>query len=500
MPPPASYVQITGYPFSVVVPQADFNIANERWFRIDVTVPTVVGFFIDIGGTFSPRYDLYESDGSTLLRSVNSAANPSWYYPVQAGTYYLWVRRRGGGASNFDFTFHADSRPWGDFDVQTGAIVINDDVGTLLPAAIVDPSTSEIIGYISIPAGEHGVALSTGQSAWYDRFGQYGAAGTVALFNSNNEYIASTSQVFTDPPSMSASADEAFILEYSTREIYRINLTNGTTTLVATPTSATGFFTSFGVNVDGTIAYYVDASEYTGAFNPSDNVIHAWDLDSDVALPDLYTEPDLASDVGGFAVTPNIWPGDILVLPDGSVVTHVRNEDATHDILLHISSAGTLLHSYTYLHAARQINHMTYANNGSASVMVWFYAPGDADGIITEVLLSDGSESNTVTFEQFSAGVNNNGNSSTIFGVSNSCTFAILGSRYVIPPDHSEQCPCPACECPTEHPEVPPSQQPPATSTGGVLPPVEPTWERNCSGDGQVPTQADATDPESWAA
>lgn len=496
MPPPVAYLTIDAYPYSRVITQAEFNggtfgnTTNEVWFRIDVDEPTVVGFYIEIGGTFSPRWDLFEDDGSTLLRSVNSSTNPSWYYPVQAGTYYLQVRRRLGGASDFDFTFHGDSRPWDNFDIPNGAIVINDDTGTLLPAAVVDATSGEVIGYVSFPASEHGVALASGVTAWYDRFGRYGAAGTVAIFNANNDYVVSTSQVFNDPPSMSASESQIFILDSGTGNIYSINQSSGAAGVVATVGSVTA--TSIGVNAEGTIVYYVDADDYINAFNPSDNVVHAWDLDANVALPDLYTEPDIATDVGGFSVTPNFWPGEILVLPDGAVVLWARNEDAAHDTLLHIDSDGTLLHSYVYNHASRQINHLAYNGSSTSSVLVWFYAPTDADGIVTTVALADGSESNTISFEMFSAGVNNNGNTSTIFGISNSCTFAVLGAR-TVPRDYSPQCPCP-CECPT-----PPSGVSPG-HVGTTLPPIEPSWDPNCAGGGVVPTAADATDPESWAA
>lgn len=504
MPAPSNYLTVDAFPYSRVITQAEFNggtfgnSSNEVWFRLDITsAREVLGFYITIGGTFTPRWLLYGENGDTdpALFDVSSASNPSWYYAfsnTEANPYYLRVIKRpvGGTPSDFDFTFNADNRPLAIEPVTAGSIIVNDDTGTDLPSAVIDPETGEVLSYIDIPASEHGALLVSGESAWYDRFGRLGAAGTFAIFDKNYEYVVSTSQVFSDPPSVTASEDEIFALESGSGEVYRINI-DGSTDLVAT--LAHPNTTSIGVDVDGAILYYVDASGYTVGLASSDNVIHAWDLDTDTALPDLYTEPDLDTDDGGLAVTFNIWPGEILVLPDGSVVTWAHNADALHDILLHIDSDGTLLNSYTYDWAERQINHIAYVNNGSEEIAVWFYDFTGQIATITTLTLEDGSESDPLEIEMFSNGQNLTGNTDTPFGMSSSCTFIIAGARSgTIPTDNSVQCPCP-CPCPEEPKKVTPG------ITGLILPPIEETWDRNCEGGGVVPTAADATDPESWA-
>lgn len=426
MPPPASYIDIDTIPFSVVVPQADFNIDDERWFRLVLAADAVAGFFIEIGGTFTPRYDLFESDGSTLVKTQNSASNVAWWFPLEAGTYYLQVTRRLGGSSDFDFTFQADTKPLGGFAVDEEVVVINDDTG-LFPAAVIRMDGT-IVGYLEIPAGEIGAAIPSGVSLWQDRFGRRSTAGTLALFSASGVYVTSTAQVFSDfpiPVSIAASATHFFAHEPTTGEVYRIT-SAGVVTLVATIPQAT----SIGVSEDGTVLYYANAFDYLNAFDPSDNVIHRWDLVNDVALADFYTVADLATDVGGIAVTANFWPGEILELPDGSVVTWARNEDAEHDILLHIDSGGSLLHSYQYEHAVRQIDHIQRAlGGGSESVNVWWYtAPTGAKSVgrVAELVLDDGTD--TVGFDTalFSQGLNMVVNTGQLIGPSTSCAMVTM--------------------------------------------------------------------------
>lgn len=423
MPPPSSYVDITSYPFSELIPQAAFNADNERWFRLVLASDYVVGFFTEIGGTFKPRYDLYEDDGETVLRTINNGNNNAFWYPFAAGTYYLKVTRFGGGSSNFDFTVHAERAPLGGFTVPTNAVVINDDTG-LFPAAVMQMDGT-VVGFLRVPAGEVGASLPTGESLWQDRFGRLDASGTLALFDNAGVYVTSTALSFSDfpiPVSIAASDTEFFAHEPTTGNVYRITAA-GVVTLVATIPQAT----AIGVSADGTVLYYADATDYLSLFEASDNVIHRWDLANDVALADFYTVSDIATDVGGIAVTANFWPGEIIELADGTVVTWVRNEDAEHDILLHIDTDGTLLASYQYEHASRQIDHIGRPpGGGSTSINVWWYTPSTSTGRLARVLLSDGSEPEGFDTSMFTQGRNMESNTQQLIGPSTSCGMVTL--------------------------------------------------------------------------
>jgi len=434
MPPPSAYLDIDSIPYSRVVTQAEFNAGtfgnttNEVWFRLVLASDSVPGFFTEIGGTFKPRYDLYEDDGSTVLRTINNANNNAWWYPLDAGTYYLKVTNFGGGSSDFDFTVHCDTRPLGGFTVPEDAVVINDDTG-LFPSAVMTMD-GEVIGYIRIPAGEVGASLPSGESLWQDRFGRLGANGTLALFDNSGTYVTSTAQVFADfpvPVSIAAGDTNFYALEPTTGIVYRITPA-GVVTAVADLGITTA--TTIGVSPDETVLYYTDASDYVLAFEPSDNVIHRWDLVLDEALADFYTVSELATDVGGIAVTANFWPGEIIELPDGTVVTWARNEDQEHDVLLHIDTDGTLLASYQYEHATRQIDHIGRPpGGGSTTINVWWYiAPTGAKSVgrIATVLLADGTEPEGFDSSMFTQGRNMLANTDQLFGPSTSCGMVTL--------------------------------------------------------------------------
>ncbi|HET9565205.1 MAG TPA: hypothetical protein VFP27_12045 [Mycobacterium sp.] len=465
MPPPGDYVDITSYPFSTTVTQAAFNVANERWFRIVLTEDSVVGWYITAGGTFKPDYVLYESDGETVIYS-QTLLTQSYAYrrALTTGTYYLKVTRHGGGASDFDFPFIANKALWGGFDIPVGALIINDD-GTTLPAAVYEMDGTLLGFHTTIPAGEMAAHLPTGESLWNDRFGVLSDAGTMALFDASVEYVLSTTQIFLEtafqPPSIAASETAFYVLMpvdpddigvYNT--VYQIT-SEGVVTLVATLPIATAI--TIGVSYDGATLYYTDAFEYISSLGVSDPVIHRWDLLTDTALPDFYTVTPLATNEGGLAITANRWPGEILGMPDGSVVTYYRNEDSDngwlnpHDTLLHIDSDGTLLNSYEYANDERQIDHISWAQaGGSATINIWWYiAPFNnlANGRIVTLTLADGSEAEGFETDLFTGPRNMVVNSDTVLGPSTSCAMVTMLAIEEEPEPEPEPEEPPTTEC-----------------------------------------------------
>src|SRR5215510_2995051 len=155
MPPPPSFFTITPFPYSLLIAQADFNggtyggNANEAWGQFITASQIAFGGFCDKGGTFVPVTQVYASNGTTLLHTINPhlGSPRSWYFVFAAGTYYIKITRNGGGASDFDFTASFDTRDVLS-SVPSGNIIVNDDTQPF-PATVIDTGTGEILGVLT---------------------------------------------------------------------------------------------------------------------------------------------------------------------------------------------------------------------------------------------------------------------------------------------------------------------------------------------------------------
>lgn len=432
MPAPAAFIPITVIPFSRLVTQAEFNggtfgnVPNEVWFQFITATKVALGNFTNHGGTFGPIVRLFASDGSTLLKQVNFSGGMShgfWYITVP-GTYYIRITRSGGGASNFDFTVQFDTRPTDtDVTVLAGDLLVNDDsVG--FAATVFRPSTGALIGFITtIPGGEIGSILADNTQIWHDP-----GNSDLKIISPTFSIVAS---VDTIPgingfqPLTSNTATEFYICNPSDGTIWRCT-SIGVMTQIATITLPSADDPSaIGVNAAGTILYW---TEQDG--NAS---IHRHNLSTDTPMSDLYTIPgyDLVNDT--VCTTPNGNPGDILVLPDNSVVLFWNDTSAAQFIILHIDSAGTLLHTITY-NSPLSLDHLAYIKNSTTSVIVWLYTNIQLNiGRYAQLDLATGTLSPSADTDHFTTGDNLIGDDPVMFGPSQSCTV-LRYQEVVIPP------------------------------------------------------------------
>jgi hypothetical protein len=430
VPPPSTFYTVTALPFSRTFTQAEFNggtygdAANEVWLKWTPSANEVLGGYTNAGGTFTPRTEVYEGAGMTLLRTMTSAI--SWWTQVASGTdYWIKITRQGTGASDFDWTAQL-ARATLNPTVPVGSLIINDDttaLGASLPATAWTPSGT-LLGFLTqIPAGEIGDSLPSGAALIHDRFALH-SANKLALFAAGLTYTTSVDSTMGTFPLVTNDGTKFWVLKRATNAIYSVTTAGVQTGPVATISG--GDKTAMGVNAAGTIAYYADSSSAVA--------IKRWDLSLNSAMADLYVVPELnAGDVGYIAKTAiNNNPGEILVLSDGSIVTWYRNTTAApdKDVLLHISSAGVLINSYTY--TTQQIHHIAYGTDSPAGIHIWFYrsAPGvadDTDGRVGHLVLSTGTLDVSFDTDLFSAGKNKNTGSATMFGPSASCTMVTVG-------------------------------------------------------------------------
>lgn len=488
MPPPVSYIDITAVPFSRLVTQAEFNVANAIWFRYVATETIVLGTYTNAGGTFSPKVNYFESDGSTLITATSFAVG-KWYL-LTAGTYYIKVTRRfpnEANPSDFDFTTQFDTRPVNPVPAfSSGDILINDDNSSEFAAAVLSPSGAVTGFFPDVPTGEIGDSLPDGTSLIYDAFGKY-ASKRFILIDTSLRWVATLNLGITSfSPHICNDGTDFYVLNGNTGELWRVTAAGAATSIGTIPIGGT--VQALGVSRDGDLFYWTRYSSTS---------IHVYQLSTTTVLADLYTVPGMTvSDA--FAENPNVNPGELLVLPDGSMVTWWIDDSASDAAtLLHISDAGVLLNSYSYT-PPLSINHLHYEGSGSDKVKIWFYTDsGFTVGRLATLELATGTLSPSFDVTMFSTGVGMKQSTGDIFGPSNSCPMMTLGYGIatVTPPGSSSppvnnSIPCCGCDC--AHGGTP----------GDTLPEPDtaplPEWTIRCGGGGVYPAGTPVTHSEDW--
>lgn len=422
MPPPPSYLDITSVPYSQLVTQADFNAGTfggtpkHTWFRYVTAIPACLGVHSNRGGTFNPSITIYQSDGTTVVKAGNASTS---FYGVlaSAGTYYVDVTQ--AVVSDSDFTFIADAKPLNNFTIPPGSLVINDDANG--PPACVMTPTGTILGFLSdIPGGEIATALLSGESMWQDRYGKWAAAGSFTIFDANLARLISVNPEswgsFHTP--VASSNTDFYILYKTNGRIYKVTPTGTITGPIATVSTGTpNLIFAFGVSRDGSIAYWAQKGDLT---------IHRHDLNTNLPLSDLYTATD------AFGITSNNLPGEILCLPDNTIVTWFGPlfGDGT---LIHLSPSGVLLSSNVFP-TYKSINHITLFNDQSLFINIWrFIQPNLDDAKYSTVDISSLAEVPTFNISDFQNQVNLKSDDPIVLGPSESCSY-ITYKFAVIPP------------------------------------------------------------------
>jgi hypothetical protein len=487
MAPPATFYTIGAFPYSQLVTQSDFDtgghsggVANEVWFKYVGAGAIILGLAVT-PGTFIPRVAVFESDALTpTLNDVTDAG--FWTRLTTVTNYWIRVRKSPAGAATADFTFNADTQTLSP-TITPGDYVINDDDN--YPGIIISPAGVIRGFHADVPGGEMIVALQSGHVLAHDRFAVHGSK--MALLDTDLSLISAFdfSPTLSGFPPVSGIGSLFYAMNPSNRNLYSIT-TTGTVTLVAPAVAA--LVHAIGVSADGTILYYTDTTKN----------IRRYDLVGLAAMSDLYTVTDAGTlTIGVTAI--NGHPGDILVLSDGSIVTYYQNTTASTSVLLHISAAGTLLHSYSYSAGTQSVDHVSRAPNDPSSINIWWFLTNDDTGRYSNFNLSLGTASVTFDSELFSAGVNRVTHTGVMFAPSSSCGFTTLladqastatGSPEIPSANSSECCASPGVEGSGE-----------TVPGAGVEHPVllSAAWSGRCDGGGQVDLLPDLTDAEDWS-
>lgn len=256
MPPPASFIDINALPFSRTVTVAEFNVDNEIWFRLVTAVPVAFGEWTSKPSGVGLFCNIYEDDGSTLITRV--ASSKGFWYPLQAGTYYIKIDKFPIGPIAADFDYEADTRPLDNIEFETEAVLISDDTNDQLPAIILETDGNIPTFVSAIPTGEIGDALPNGYILVHDRFGKYGTTNALILFNPNLTFNQSIvpSTPFAAFPRISHSSTDFYAVDSQTGDIWKIT-TGGLCTLVGNvPEILADGVDPIGMSYDGTTLYF----------------------------------------------------------------------------------------------------------------------------------------------------------------------------------------------------------------------------------------------------
>lgn len=418
MPPPASFLTVSAFPYSRVVTVAEFNggtfggVANEVWFKYVSTGAAALGNYIN-----SPvlmRTDTYETDALNPLQNVGAAY---WVEIVTSQNYWIRIVKNAGGAIAANFTVNFDTASMAPV-VTPGDYVINDDLNSRTlgiargyAAAVLSPA-GVLRGFKNgVPGGELGESLNSGVQLWHDRYQQHGSR--LALFDADLNFLLALD---TSPtlgatfPNILTDGTKFYVVNRANNKVHTVSSVGVVSAPIATLDAVP---TASGVNAAGTILYFSTLSD----------VIRRWDLVNDVTLTDLYAPPELASNTGTIATTAlNGHPGELLVFSDGTIVTYYQNVTLSKSVLLHLNAAGTLLHSYTYTWPTA-IDHIAWAPDSPAYINIWFFLASDgSSGRMGHLNISTGALTSFDT-DLFSGGVNITSGNPTKFGPSTSCTM-----------------------------------------------------------------------------
>ena len=238
-------------------------------------------------------------------------------------------------------------------------------------------------------------------------------------------------------------------------------------------------------NENDVLAEYIVDQDEGGApyfdLNAAESIIYYTSAGREVKRFDI-TGNAMMSDLVSLSPESGARPGlrGIRVIPSGSFQGQILVADGINVKRLS-SSSGAVLMTYTPSTAPEDLDKVFLANNAGTE----FWVSDQLTASLFRFNLASGDEEEIVSLDLPSGQLCG----FTVSGVSSAVSITEPEVH-----DPSEVC-CP-CDCPVEDAVTDPLP----SHTGQILPPVDVTdWTPQCTGGGDVPTAADATDPENWA-
>lgn len=342
------------------------------WSAADAFVG-VLGLGSDTG--YIPHIKVYDglanATGGTIYRGFDTTQNKAITVPMYQGhVYYFFADQTGNNASPV-LQMSALAPPAD--AVPAGSIAINDDTDGF-PLALLSSSTTgerggDALKYLmDFPAGEDAHILPVSGKLIVNGIGTIGGQG-IFVYDVNLVRVAgpiAPGITFQTNNAIRMSSDRVSLFYVCGVQAGGLNF-NGTTISSTTyavvgptfhPTQKTGAATdlfAIAPSLDNTILYYSTSDEY----------IQRWDLVNDIALSDLAGPVTNYSTQG----TGGSGTGNILVMPDGSIVVAYQRSSTTATKVIQYEANGSIRHSYDYANVL--YNHITHDGPSSTTIWMW---------------------------------------------------------------------------------------------------------------------------------
>lgn len=260
---------------------------------------------------------------NNLCANMATAVSRSdiWYlsFPVSASTtYYFQVTDANSTTVTTDLNILGVAAP-----VLTAAkpgdyLIIN-DAGPF-PSAVVDQTTGQLLGYVSLGVGEEGDALQSGQMAFQDTSANAGVGGMQIV----SRDLTPIATINTNPSTVLTSATVFYLITFTgdTAHVQLVKPDGTLGALIDVPNVGAALL----VSPDSSTFYYVDNVTFT--------LVKRWDLVNNVAMTDFAGSYD-----GGSEPTYSFISG----VTNTVVIVYV----GVDKIMRQFTSAGTLLRTDT---------------------------------------------------------------------------------------------------------------------------------------------------------
>lgn len=411
----ATATDLGSLPASATQDVHDSGTTYTVWYK--VTVPSGVTMLGAFGfgdlTTYRPTISVFEGppEAPESLLGIAAQNRPVQFPVTAAETYYLRFATNSGNPTPASLSVSVIAGPAD--AAQAGFLLVPDDTDGF-PAAIVDPSTGEVAGFVHpFPAGEWGDTLDDGTILVEDK-----AAGRIKRYDD-----AFALQTTLEPFPSVLIQEHVIRISPALQTFYVGGGTTGITGAKITVVDGDGVqsgttwtlpaagLTALAPNNDGSIVYVA------GQTSSVNTPIKRWQTGSSTMGTDL---------IGGQGANTEVF--DLLVLGDDTIIAGWLNTSTGEVTVKHLSAAGTLLGTFTGSSVTYTPPKLAYDHlSDTTHFYLWTHTSDTSTHArIAVATMTAASSSSTPEYEGGAYQGSATATPTARFGISFSCPFLVL--------------------------------------------------------------------------